>query len=263
MGFIMVLLAVILCVFGLFAVISPSFATAAVKNKMTFSRAKGVGALGLGLVLFFVGVVIATKDNVATDSTAVSSAKEEVKITVADDAFVPWTKADSPKLYKKWGAKGIDKVNKMMPLAIDLVVNNADPKLCSKIDVASVSIDNSSPKTGLLMFVDCLGGERYYITEADIEQNKLPLSESQKNEAVQAKSTDYIMACRDLVKSNLHYPSSFDPSVLSSDVSRMTDDSIVVMLPFEAKNGLGIEVPQVAYCSINGDMVKLTKIENR
>lgn len=54
--------------------------------------------------------------------------------------------------------------------------------------------------------------------------------------------------CVNMIKTEAKYPSSVDFSYLSSKVHHVSENTVVVVVPFSAKNGFGNKIEQKAQC---------------
>ena len=174
-----------------------------------------------------------------------------------DDIVVPYTQKTMPKLYADWGGEWIKKINAMMPQVVAKVAT--DPK-CDSPELVDLADTKSTIKKEAVFFVDCKNGERFFVSQNDLSGNKPLKAESQQ---LEGEPHEYIQACRDNVQNTLQYPSSFDQEVLSTTARKMPSGNIEVIMPFNAKNGFGNEIPQTARCLITTDRKIEVTVVNR
>jgi len=77
------------------------------------------------------------------------------------------------------------------------------------------------------------------------------------------KPSQYIRPCRDMIKTQLSYPSTFDESFGSVSAFKGTSGNMVVEIEFTAKNAIGVELPQSARCVFGTNGENEAVIENR
>ena len=157
---------------------------------------------------------------------------------------VPYSQKNMPKLYANWGGEWVKKINAMMPKVVAKVANN--PK-CDTPEIVELSDNRSRVKKEAVFFVDCKNGERFYVSQNELVQDQ-PLKP--ESEQLKGEPHMYIQACRESVKNHLQFPSSFDDEILSTTARKTPSGNIEVVMPFTAKNALGIEIPQTARCLI-------------
>lgn len=81
------------------------------------------------------------------------------------DVTIPYTEKGYLKLYATWGKKWVDNINTMMPLVVKKVA--ANPK-CDAPSIADLSDNRSIVKQEAVFFVDCVNGERFYISQNEL-----------------------------------------------------------------------------------------------
>lgn len=166
------------------------------------------------------------------------------------------TEKGYPGTYAKWGKEWIDDINRMMPLAVQRVASN--PK-CDAPETADLSDNRSSPKQEAVFYVDCRNGERFYISQNELNDNTQIEAES---EVLSGEPSEYIKPCQEMVKAQLTYPNSFDANI-GTNAFKGTSGNIVVEMSFTAKNSLGAELPQSARCVFGTNGKNEAIIENR
>lgn len=187
-----------------------------------------------------------------------ASAQESHRAPIRDGAFFPLTRDYVPDLYKQWGKKGIDRINRATEAAVNITSTSSK---CDEVSQSGYSMDRSVPKKEFSVFVDCSNGERFYYTEAETQtDDAAPVSLSEGLDKV--SNGDALKSCQDLVRAKLDFPSTMDVSLWSSEVSRQ-QHGINVTLSFEAKNALGNEMPYVAYCSVTAEKAELLSVKGR
>ena len=124
-----------------------------------------------------------------------------------------------------------------------------------------LSTDRSAPPNKIVFFADCANGERFYISESEIKAKAPIVSKKDKLSGITDKKAQ--QACIDQTKAVLNFPSSFDLKLLSVEVNRAPTGNIGVTFNFDAKNGLGIALPQKARCIIDDEGIHPVQISNR
>lgn len=177
---------------------------------------------------------------------------------IAEYAYAPYEKAGYPKTFAKWGPSAVKKINALRKEAAFLVA--LDPK-CNMVEVSELSDERSTPKDKIVIFVDCRNNQRFYLTEEQIKAGADPVS---KNETTALISDERaIEACESQIRAALQYPSSYSRSLLGVSVFRSNYGNIAVTIEFDAKNGLGMEVPQIARCVVDDRGIHPAEIGNR
>lgn len=73
-----------------------------------------------------------------------------------------------------------------------------------------------------------------------------------------------MIACSDIIQKSLKYPSSYSqPWSDIMQVKKKGEGDYLIRVPFDAKNSLGNELPQVGFCVSDGKDTTLVQIENR
>lgn len=97
-------------------------------------------------------------------------------------------KAGYPKAYAAWGEGGFRKINGLMQPAADLIRRSKDCAVFESIGLSDQRSD-SKEKT-VVFFADCRAQEgagafaRFYVTEADIQAGRVPISDKASAETV-------------------------------------------------------------------------------
>lgn len=176
------------------------------------------------------------------DNPEASSKNESVKDY--SNIVAPITQKGYPKTYNAWGKKWIDDINAAMPIAVNQVAKSE--KCDEPIDV-SLSDNRSKPKKEAVFFVDCKNGERFFISQNELNGNTVVEAESEKL----ADAHQYIRPCVDAIKQQVNYPATFDEKTLSIRAYKGTSGNVVVEVPFTAKNGFGVEIESMGKCVID------------
>lgn len=176
--------------------------------------------------------------------TSVEVADTPIRSVNIDYSHVAYqiTEQDYPGTYAKWGKKWIDDINSMMPLVVERIASN--PK-CDAPEIADLSDNRSSLKQEAVFYVDCKNGERFYVSQNELSEVTKIKAES---EMLSGEPSQYIQPCREMIKPQLSYPSTFDESLGGVSAFKGTSGNIVVEIDFTAKNAIGTELPQSARC---------------
>lgn len=195
----------------------------------------------------------------ATPVDAVEPVAQPDPIVEVDysDVAIPYTEKGYPKLYATWGKKWVEDINTMMPLVVKRVA--ANPK-CDAPSIADLSDNRSIVKQEAVFFVDCVNGERFYISQNELTEDTNVEAESNM---LSGKPSKYIQPCRDMIKAQLSYPSTFDESFGSVNAFKGKSGNMVVEIDFTAKNAIGAELPQSARCVFGTNGENEAVIENR
>ena len=156
----------------------------------------------------------------------------------------PMKKEHNPKLYKEWGADWFKKLNKMLPQAALIA---AESDRCDQVIWVDVSGQRSTPRQNAVFFVDCKNGERFYVSQGDIEQKRAV--SSVKESTSKYSDGDYIEACGLAAKKQATHPSTFSFSrVMDASVYRTDNGRVVAQVGCEAKNSFNLTVKMQAKC---------------
>lgn len=175
---------------------------------------------------------------------------------IRSGALDSYTKATHPKVFAKWGSDGAARIEAHQKLAADKIANSGQ---CDAISIVGLSEQRSSPPANISVFVDCENGKRFYVGSKDAA-GAAPRSEF--SQAMSERAA--VSACEAMVKAGSKFPSSVDisSSGIASDIHKTTGLTTVYM-SYEAKNGIGVNVPQEAFCSFPvGDKPKI-EVRNR
>jgi len=174
------------------------------------------------------------------------------------DTYSPYTKKGYAKTFKKWGSKGVAKINSYRKAA---ALKVAEIPSCDNVEYADLSDNRSSPPDNIVVFVDCTNGQRFYLTSAELDSNEAASSNQEKTASL--NDSDLISACEKSILSSLKFPSSFDKSWFSTNVYRAPQGNVVVTFDFTAKNGFGMNLPQQARCVVDDRGMHPPEISNR
>lgn len=166
---------------------------------------------------------------------------------ISPDAVLPITKQGYPKLYAKWGDDGIRRINELMPLAAEKAAASPD---CDEVIIVDISTQRSIPGKKIVFFVDCENGERFYVSDSDLQEENLVRSQKKKMSAL--SDGDAITYCVDAVKARLKFPRSFKRKFGSTSVYRGgRTGNVVVSFDFSSMNSFGAEIVRHARCVID------------
>ena len=197
----------------------------------------------------------ANKTSDVKQSEAYKKALKHPKIP--ESAFSPMKKESYSKTYERWGATWFNKLNHMLPQAALIA---ADSSRCNKVGYVGLSDQRSTPKQNAVFFVDCENGERFYVSQKDIENNRAVASV--KESTSKYSDGDYIEACGNAAKRRATHPSTFSFSrVWDAAVHRTDNGRVVARVGCEAKNSFGLKIEMTATCYF--DETGLTGVELR
>ncbi|MFW1645009.1 hypothetical protein [Acinetobacter guillouiae] len=184
----------------------------------------------------------------AKESSESNNVNNELPKKISEYAFNSYTEEQFPKMYKKWGAEWMSKFSDLEHKAANKIAN--ENNTCDSIEVVSLSENKSTPKKEAVFFVDCLNGERFYVSQNDLDKSAIIESQSQK-----AVSQDVAFdSCQKMIKNNAKYPSSVNFKLLdSTGFTAKANGNVVILIGFEAKNALGAILPAKAKCIFTPD----------
>lgn len=190
-----------------------------------------------------------TTDNAITTESK-TEPKEQTETAKAEpnkdysNLVVPITKDGYPKTYNAWGEKWIGDINNTMPVAINHIAKS--DKCDEPVDIG-LSDNRSKPKTEAVFYVDCKNGERFYVSQTELNNNAEVKAESEQL----ADAHEYIQMCKKAVKAQVNFPETFDEKTLSIRAYKGTSGNVVVEIPFVAKNAFGVEMENTGKCIID------------
>ena len=207
----------------------------------------------LFLAIIIIGQVTACRnddkpnDRIEQQQTQKSNEIIEEEDRISPYAVLPITKQGYPKLYAKWGDDGVRRINSLMPLAAEKAATSPD---CDKVIIVDISTQRSIPGKKIVFFVDCENGERFYVSDSDLQEENLVQSQKKKMSAL--SDGDAITYCVDAVKAKLKYPHSFKRKFGSTSVYRGgRTGNVVVSFDFSSTNSFGAEIVRHARCVID------------
>lgn len=213
------------------------------------------------LVFAVISAFFGKKDKAEVDVEQPKKIKVEasdIKSKIAKDAYVDINQKSYPKTYKKWGKKGIDKINSLGPKAAELV---AKSRSCDRVEMVELSDAKSIPHKKIVFFVDCKNKERFYVSDADIELGYKVVSVRESFDNIDKSS--YYEACLKGIKSQANYPSTVDTSIFNRSIRPSSTGGVLVYMEFSAKNGFGLEQKLIAECSWNNGKSDIKIYEKR
>lgn len=195
----------------------------------------------------------ATPMDVGTQASTLPSppsTKEEARIRISDGVFLPYTRDEYPKLFAKLGRAA----QRIQPAREGAAYSALNSGRCDRVRSSEAS-DRSMPE-GIVIFVDCENGERFYLDEAQIAQGVTAQTQSDKT----IDRASAILACSSAAKAVALHPSLVDAhtwtgATFSSD---RTTGNALVRLNFDATNAFGVEVPYTALCNFAAGSPKPT-----
>lgn len=147
-----------------------------------------------------------------------------------------------PKVYASWGKDWIDNINRMMPLAVTRAA--ANPK-CDAPSTADLSDNRSLVKKDAVFYVDCINGERFYMSQAELIDPKPLVAE---NDILGENFGAYTLACKELTKTKLPSPTAFNPKNNSINTFKGSSGNMVVEIPFTSVGGTLDQEPMLSRC---------------
>ncbi|WP_241761387.1 hypothetical protein [Moraxella catarrhalis] len=117
-------------------------------------------------------------------------AKPVVSKPISEHAFTEYDKENYPKVYQKWGSDWIERLEAHERAAADKIANSDNA--CDSISFIALSDAKSIPKQEIVVFVDCANGERFFVSDKDLNKelksqseqaisDKVALSECREN----------------------------------------------------------------------------------
>lgn len=248
--------------------ISPDYAPKAPHRK-PLSTKSGVGSKilkGIGAFVVFIIVmsfITSSDDPTSSESqpqqqTAQQPPTVDPASKIAPSAVSPMTQKSYPKTYRAWGKSQIDRINGLFPTA---ALRAAESNRCDRVDWVSLSDSRSTVKKEAVFLVQCKNNERFYISEKDLDKPAQSVQEKIKA----TSEVQYWIACEELTKRSLKFPSSYDEDFAGKqsnyDDPQMT--RLIVQIKFSAKNGFGNTIPQISQCIFDDRGFVDIKMSNR
>lgn len=157
-------------------------------------------------------------------------------------ALYPYTaKGGFEKTVKKYGSR-LKEITTFRRQAAERAVDSGK---CDSV-IASELSDKSTLKH-LNFWVDCNNGERIYLDEFQLKKGGQAVTQRE----LAISKGDAMVACEKGIKSNAQFPSSVDIHHFSGTAyyEAPTTHNVVLEMDFDAKNGLGNELPYKAICN--------------
>ncbi|MDC4255202.1 zinc ribbon domain-containing protein [Acinetobacter baumannii] len=216
--------------------ISPS-QNSKVRTKL-FNLLLWVIILGIPIMIFAnIGSETNSNNKIGVKSN-ISSAKP-----ISEYAYNDYTKDQFPKLYAEWGSKWVQRIAKVEKAAVHKIANSENT--CDSIDSAGISTTRSIPKKEIVIYVNCMNGEHFYVSEKQIKENEPLLSQAQKSVDVD----EAINRCKQLIRNNEIHPLSIKYGNIDT-FKAQGNGNVVVTVLYESKNDLGGELPHKVKCYI-------------
>ena len=172
--------------------------------------------------------------------------KQEYRAPIAEGAYdiLPTEFGKGyDKTIKKHGIANIKKSNELLPKAAEIVSKN---NTCDKITWVMLS-DNKSTKDNLVIITDCNNGKRFFLSEKEIAQKTIALSEYQKLEKL---IPTHLAMCETKIKNSLNYPSTYKKLISKTGWETKNYGNDIV-IGFKAKNAFNLETEYTARCMLN------------
>jgi len=228
---------------------------------------KGTVSLAFLIVLFFLSynaLSNQSSEQSKTQSSAGETQQEKTKLSeqelekAVSKAVWEMTPDQFPRVYEQWGADWVDKLNAMQYEAARKV---AQAPSCDSISIIGLSESRSVPKQSAVFFADCANGERFYVSDEDLQNNQaIQSKQEQMSDLTDSKA---IEQCENAIMTQLTHPSSFSHTWLGQDVYRPATGNVVATIDFEAKNALGLDIPMSARCVFDDIGMSPPVITNR
>lgn len=216
--------------------ISPS-QNSKVRTKL-FNLLLWVIILGIPIMIFAnIGSETNSNNKIGVKSN-ISSAKP-----ISEYAYNDYTKDQFPKLYAEWGSKWVQRIAKVEKAAVHKIANSENT--CDSIDSTGISTTRSIPKKEIVIYVNCMNGEHFYVSEKQIKENEPLLSQAQKSVDVD----EAINRCKQLIRNNEIHPLSIKYGNIDT-FKAQGNGNVVVTVLYESKNDLGGELPHKVKCYI-------------
>lgn len=194
--------------------------------------------LGIPIMLFANIGSETNSNNKIGDKSNISSVKP-----ISEYAYNDYTKDQFPKLYAEWGSKWIKKITNVEKAVVQKVANSENT--CDSIEEAGISTTRSIPKKEIVIYVNCANGERFYVSEKELKEDKQILSQAQKSVDVD----EAISRCKQLIRVNETHPLSIKYGNIDT-LKAQGNGNIVVSILYDSKNDLGGELPHKVKCYI-------------
>jgi hypothetical protein len=188
---------------------------------------------------------------------SVSAAAKSPGTKIDPSVLKAYTRKDDPDIFAAWGTKGVQRIEDLRKTAADGV---AKQDKCDAVDVVDIADQRSKAPSKITIYVQCHNEARYFLTQAEIGRGVF-LSEDDRDEAV--KAVPFRNACSEGTQSMLRYPSSYDQHIFGGGTFTDDDGNHGIAVDFDAQNGFGNKIPQVALCTLMPDGKIKIRIHNR
>ena len=172
--------------------------------------------------------------------------------------YEPYTRKMYPKTFQRWGTTGVKRIDAYRRKAALLAARN--PR-CDVVELSELSEIRSVSPSKIIVFVDCKNGERFYLSNEELDTDEPAQSNRQRTEKI--RDSDAIQQCSQAIQNALRFPSSMSKSWFSTSVYRAPQGNVVVTFNFTAQNGFGATLPQKARCVFDGTGNVSPEITNR
>lgn len=202
---------------------------------------------------------MATFEETSTVQKSLPAASAEKKVpSVSADAVALIDRRKSKKIYKDWGAAKVEEINQLMTQGAWLV---AESERCNEVISMSLYEEYSSPPSAIYFLADCANSERYFVSAKQIRGKEKITSAFE--DASNMTDSSLISYCQDKIREQLKMPSTFSASMFGKSVFRNKFGRSVVSIQFEAKNGMGLDLPHLGKCFFDGSFYKTIEISLR
>ncbi|MEQ1558426.1 MAG: hypothetical protein ABL933_05725 [Methyloglobulus sp.] len=156
-------------------------------------------------------------------------------------ALSPYRKEAYPKLFAEFGSR-INEIENFKKKAAEMALDSGK---CDFVEYVDMSIENSTLEH-LKFWVDCSNKQRIRLDENQLKSSGKVLTEAEKSWS----EADALSTCQNAIKNNASFPSVVDMHSLTGTSVRKADitNYVIVNIDFDAKNGLGMELPYKAEC---------------
>lgn len=161
---------------------------------------------------------------------------------IAPYALEPYTvKGGFEKTIKKYKSR-LNEITKLRKQAAEKAIDSGK---CDS--VVSSELSDSSTLNHLNFWVECNNGERIYLDEFQLRNGSAVLTQQQ----LAISKSDAMISCANSIKSNVQFPSSVDIHHFTgtSFYEAPSTHNVRLEMDFDAKNGLGLELPFKAICT--------------
>lgn len=182
------------------------------------------------------------------ESTVSPESINDLPKPISEYVYTKYTKDQFPRLYQNWGDEWVAKISELEKKAVHKIANERNS--CDSIEMAALSENKSTPKKEAVFFIDCANGERFYVSQNDLDSGVEIRSQTEKA----ISQSDAYDQCIQMVKLNAKYPSTVNFKMLDSNgFTAKTTGNVVINLSFDAKNSFGAELPAKARCVFTPD----------